>query len=90
MKIARKKSKDKRRLINAFKRKSSINKQKPKIAVINTLSNIDEKDLPILASEAKSITLITKIVDIALISADAYCTAYKLKRITILIIFMEY
>lgn len=67
----------KQRLINASKQKLNMSKQKPKIFVINFFNNLDEENLivwilpPILGRNE---------VDVAIISINIYCLAYKIKK----------
>ena len=69
-------SNKKRRLINASKQNRSMDKQKPKTIVISSLDNSGIEGLPIPTQVS---TLGTNKVDVAMIGADAYRAACKLK-----------
>lgn len=69
-------SKKKRRFINASKWRSSI----PKVVIISTLHKSKINGLLILSLETEISTLITKQINVAMIDADAYCIACKLKE----------
>ena len=70
-------SNKKRRLINTSKQKQSMDKQKPEIIVISSFDNSGIEGLPI---PTRVSTLGTNKVNVAMIGADAYRAAYKLKR----------
>lgn len=80
MKILEKMSKKKRQLIIVSKQKPSINKSESKIIVISILNNSKKKGLLISIPETELSIPVTKELDIAMIDADVYCTACKLKR----------
>ena len=73
-------------MINAFKRKVSIDKLKPKKFIINILNYFWEERLPILIPEAKVLILTTKEVDIAMIGINAYHAVCKLYGAQVFII----
>ncbi len=66
----------KRRLLNAFKRKSIKRKSRSGIVIISSLSNSSDK--PLLTSTLTWLPN-TDIVNVAIIGADAYCATCKLK-----------
>ena len=76
LRIPQKISNKKRRLINASKRKQSMDKRKPETIVISSLDNSGIEGLPIPTQVS---TLGTNKVDVAMIGADAYRAACKLK-----------
>ena len=78
--------KKRRRLANAFKQKSNIEKQNSKTVVINTLSNSDKEELPtsILAPIFGK-----NVENVAIIGADAYCLACQLKGAQVFAIFIK-
>lgn len=57
-----------------------MDKSKPKIVFSSTLNYFEKKRLPILILEAKVSIFATKEVNIAMIGANAYCMACKLKK----------
>ena len=79
LRTPKKTSKRKRRLINASKRKLSMDKSKPKTALTSTLDHSEKEGLPILTPKAKVSTFATTKVDVAMIGADTYCAACNLK-----------
>lgn len=89
MKTSKKKFKKKKKLINIFKWKSSINKLKPKTIVINILNNFDKEGLLILAIKKNASTFNTKKVDIAIISINAYYITCKLIKAQVFAIAMK-
>ena len=82
LRIPQKISNKKRRLINVSKRKQSMDKQKPETIVISSLDNSGIEGLPTLTRVS---TLGTNKVDIAMIGADAYCAACKLRGLRFLL-----
>ncbi len=76
LKIAEKISDKKKRLINASQRKLALQKRKPETVVISLLDNAGKKNMPIPLRTPK---IGTKEVDIAMIGADAYRAACRLK-----------
>lgn len=77
MNITQKLSNKKKYFINTFKRKLSINIQKPKAIGISFVFNLSKKVLPKLIFISK---LDKNIIDIAMIDTNAYCIANKLKK----------
>ncbi len=86
LKIPEKISDKKRRLINASKRKIAMQKQKSETVVVSLLDNSGKKDIPI---PPRTPPLSTKKVDVAMIGADAYCTACRLKGVQVFAISMR-
>ena len=76
LKTPEKISDKKRRLINASRRKLAMQKQKPETVVISSLDNSGKKDMPI---PTRAPALGTKEVDVAMIGADAYRAACRLR-----------
>ena len=86
LKTIEKISKKKRRLANAFKRKLSMGKQKPKTVVISSLDNSHKEDSPI---SILAPILGTDVVHVAIIGADAYRLACKLKGAQVFAVSMK-
>ena len=72
-------SSKKKRQINKSKRKASIEKSSSRKATINSLESFDKKELPVSILTTKTSKPKAKDIDIAMIGADAYCTACHLK-----------
>ena len=70
-------SKKKKWLRNASKRRLSRDNQKPKIVAISSVDNLNKEDLSISTPIS---TLDKSVMDIAMIGADTYRMACKLKR----------
>ena len=73
-------SSKKKRQINKSKRKASLGETSSRTAIISSLDSPDIKKLPVfipatIKSEPKA-----KDINIAMIGADAYCVACRLKR----------
>ena len=79
----------KRRQINKSKRKTGIGEINSKKATISSLDSSDKKELPIPILVTKKSDSKAKDIDIAMIGADAYCTAGCLKRAQVFIISMR-
>ncbi len=86
LKTPKKISDKKRRLINASKRKLAMQKQKSETVVVSLLDNSGKKDMPI---PPQTPPLSTKKVDVAMIDADAYRTACRLKKAQIFAVSMK-
>ncbi len=86
LKISEKISDKKRRLINAFKQKLALQKRKPETVVISLLDNSGKKDIPILPRTPK---ICIGEADLAMIGADAYCAACRLKGAQVIVVSMR-
>ncbi len=74
-------SSKKKRQINKNKQKTSIGKISSRKATINSLDSSNQKELSILLEAIKTLEPKAKDINIAIISTNAYCTAYCLKRV---------
>ena len=72
-------SSKKRGQINKSKRKASIRKTSPRKATISSLESSDKKELPVPILTTKTSKPKAKDIDIAMIGANAYRVAYRLK-----------
>ena len=72
-------SSKKRRQINKSKRKTSIGETSSKKATISSLDSSDKKELPVPILATKESDSKAKDIDIAMIDADAYYAACRLK-----------
>ena len=79
----------KRRQMNKNKRKTSIRETSSRKATINSLNSSNKKKLPILIPATKKSDLKAKNIDIAIIGADAYCEACRLKGAQIFAVSMR-
>lgn len=70
-------SKKKKRFINASKQKLSKNTQKPKTVGISSVLNLEKEGLPLSIFTSK---LNKSVINIAIISANTYYVATKLKE----------
>ena len=80
----------KRRQINKSKQKTSIEETSSRIATISSFESFDKKELPIPILAIKESDPKAKDIDIAMIGANAYCTAFCLKGAQVFAISMRY
>ena len=73
-------SSKKRRQIIKNKRKTSIGKTSSRKAIISSLNSFDKKELLVSIPITKKSNLKAKNIDIAIIGADVYYVAHRLKR----------
>ena len=79
----------KRRQINKSKQKTSIGETSVKKAIMRSLDSSDKKELPVPILATKKSNPKAKNIDIAMISADTYCAACRLKRAQLFAISMR-
>ena len=82
-------SSKKKRQINKSKQKASIRETSSRKATISSLESSDKKELPVSISAIKISKFKTKDIDIAMISTDAYCITYCLKKTQVFVISMK-
>ena len=82
-------SSKKRRQIDKSKRKASIGETSSRKATISSLESSDKKELPVSIPITKTSEPKTKDIDIAMIGADAYRTACRLKGAQVFAILMR-
>ncbi len=82
-------SNKKKRQINKNKWQASIGETSSRKATINNLNSSAKKELPVLLAIIKISEPKGKDINIAIISADACCTAYDLKRAQVFAVFMR-
>ena len=73
-------SSKKKRQINKSKQKASIGETSSRKAIISSLDSSDKKRLPVPIPATKKSEHKVEDINIAMISADVYCAAYRLKR----------
>ncbi len=73
-------SSKKKRQINKSKRKGSIGETSSRKATMNSLDSSDKKELSVPLVVIKTLEPKAKDIDTAMIGANAYCAAYRLKR----------
>ena len=82
-------SSKKRRQINKSMRKTSIGETSLRKATISSLGSFDKKELPVPIPATKTSEPKTKDIDIAMIGADAYRTACRLKGAQVFAVSMK-
>ena len=80
LQISNKLSSKKRRQINKSKQKASIREISSRKAIISNLESSNKKELLIFILVIKTSELKAINIDIAMISANAYCIACRLKK----------
>ena len=82
-------SSKKKRQINKSKQKTSIGETSSKKATISSLDSSNKKELPVPILATKKSDPKAKDIDIAIIGADAYCAACRLKGAQVFVVSMR-
>ena len=77
------------RQINKNKWKTTIREISPRKAIISSLNSFNEEQLPVSIVAIKKLLPKIQDIDIAMIGADAYYIAYRLKKPQVFAILMK-